>query len=176
MKFLFEPEPWDFKNGLITYCAIRAQECDVGEMFFDYYDSEVCKYSIEVIDKLMEEGILTQEDKDNIINDRFSSRADPGLLDVADYIEQKYMRDDTPVVLSKLSEMIYCKVIQVYADIMSTIIDERYLKVYHLCFSYGYSEHEGDNYYHCCWVDGAMNDFSDEYYHAKNKNLLEEIG
>lgn len=176
MKFLFEPEPWDFKNGLITYCAIRAQECDVGEMFFDYYDSEICKYSIEVLDKLIEERILTQEDKNSIINDRFSSRAYPGLLDVSDYIEQKYMRNDTPETSSKLSELIFCKVLQVYADIMSTVIDDRYLEVYHLCFSYGYSEHEGDNYYQCCWVDGAMNDFSDEYYHAKNKNLLEEIG
>lgn len=143
MKFLFEPEPSDFKNGLITYCAMRAQECDVGEMFFDYYDLETCKYSIEVIDKLVEEGILTQEDKNNIINDRYSSRVAPGMLDISDYIEQKYMRDDTPETLSKLSELISCKVMQVYADIVSTIIDNRYLEVYHLCFSYDYSEHEG---------------------------------
>ena len=172
MKFLFEPEPYDFKNGLITYCAMRAQECDVGEMFFDYYDSETCKYSIEVLDKLIGEGILTQEDKENIINDRFSSRKYPGLLDVSYYIEEKYIRDDVTLeTLSELSELISCKVMQIYADIVNTVTNNRYLEIYHLCFSYGYSEHEGDNYYHCCWVDGAMNDFSDEYYRAKNKNL-----
>ena len=175
MKFLFEPEPNDFKNSLITYCAIRAQENDVGEMFFDYYDTQTCKYSIEVIDKLIEEGILTNEDKHAIINDRYSSRKLPGILDITDYIEFHYMREDTPEIEGDLSELIYFKVTQVYADIMSTEMDKRYLEVYHLCFSDTTPNNDGTHYYQCCWVDGAMNDFSNEYYHAKSKNLLEEI-
>ena len=40
MKFYIAPDWMDFENPLICYTAIRAQEWDVGEAFFDYYDCE----------------------------------------------------------------------------------------------------------------------------------------
>ena len=165
MKFYIAPDWMDFENPLICYTAIRAQEWDVGEAFFDYYDCETKEFLIPVLDALVKDGVITEEDKTEWLKDISYL----GINSVISEIEMKYSKDTDPETASKLYELIAFKVYQVFADYASQEF-ERFHKVYELCYNY-YGED-----YNLCWDEELANQFRSEYYHARNKNLREEIG
>ena len=165
MKFYMAPDWMDFENPLICYTAIRAQEWDVGEAFFDYYDSETKEFLVPVLDALIKDGVITKEDKIEWLRDINYF----GINDIISEIDMKYTRDADPETASELYCLIISKVYQVFADYVSQEF-KRFHKVYRLCYKY-YGED-----YNLCWDEGLANQFREEYYHARNKNLREEIG
>lgn len=165
MKIYMRPDWMDFENPLICYTAIRAQEWDVGEAFFDYYDSETKEFLIPILDALIKDGVITEEDKTEWIeNIKYL-----GINDVITEIDMKYTRDTDPETASKLYELIGFKVYQVFADYVSQAF-ERFHKIYELC-----SKYYGEDY-DLGWDEGLANQFRDEYYHVKKVSLQEEIG
>lgn len=164
MIFYCEPELYDFKIGLNCYCAMFAQMVDMGEDFFDYH-SECDKYMENVIGILIKEDILTNEDKEKIMND--SNYHTVEMNAIQNYIDEVYCRDEPDInKASDLHELVECKIYQIYADYMA---ENHYLEIYHSCFDYT------DNYYAPHWTYDLMREWTNMYFKVKENNLLDLI-
>ena len=93
MIYVMEPEFNDLKNPMIAYIAIQATMHGAwgGEDYFDQKDYHFSKEILnEFIDYLIEQNVLSQEDREVMMNDRCKE-----LIDIPNFLDNKYTEADT---------------------------------------------------------------------------------
>lgn len=165
MKHVMEPEFEDLKNPMIAYIAIQAtmHETWGGEDYFDqvghYFSNEILN---EFADYLIEQNVLSQEDKKAMMNERYKE-----LLDIPNFLEDKYTEVDTDETWEANRDFrtnIWDKVYYYFANYISQKDRDTLLTFQHTI-------HEDAP---CQWDTKDWLFWTEEYYRLKNTSYIGE--